>query len=111
MKDMNMGSSPSAYSGGNRLASSIAKKFKPRASVGINVETHTRVPGEPRNDWRKEERDRLVSEIKAIERELASFNPEKTAERVKKALGIKLQLKKLRHQEHVMKMESVTDLD
>jgi len=82
------------------------KKFKPTVSIGVSVDTvHSGPPGIERHDWRKEEHGRLVSEVKALEHELSSFDPKKAAEKIKQSLEIKLKLRKLRLEECKLKLD------
>ncbi len=87
----------------------VTRKYKPKVSIGVSVDTVSPPmlgPGGPRHDWRKEEMERLDAEIAALDKELAEFDPKSFAERGKKAIEIKLKLKKLRREEHQLKADS-----
>jgi hypothetical protein len=79
------------------------KKFKPVVSIGVSVTTdESRAPGQ--NSYREDEKKRLHAEIGALEKELKAFNVEEAAEKVKKGLETKLELKKLRLRECELKL-------
>jgi len=83
-----------------------SKKFKPVVSIGVSVDTtHPGPPGSDHHDWRKEEHQRLVSEVKVLGQELGSFDAKKAAEKVRQSLEIKLKLKKLRLEECKLKLD------
>jgi ribosome-binding ATPase YchF (GTP1/OBG family) len=88
------------------LYKSVMKKMKPMVKVGVHVDTPpSSMPGEKKHDWRKEEMDRCMAEIAALEKELADFSPKKAADQVKKSIEIKLKLKKLRVEEHKLNLD------
>lgn len=84
------------------------RKYKPQVSVGVSVDTRDSSSsiGGPRTDWRKEEHDRLVAEVAALEKELKAFDPKEAAEKVRRSLDIKLKLKKLRLDECKLKLDN-----
>lgn len=88
-----------------KLEKSISKKFKPRISIGVDVDSYggpSPVGGDSK--WRKEECARIDSEIAAIEGELKDFDHAKAGKKIQQALEIKLKLKKLRREEHRLKI-------
>jgi hypothetical protein len=86
------------------LVGSMSKKYKPTVNIGVNVDSYG--PPTSNHDWRKEECKRMDAEIAALEKELKDFEPEKAAKKIKDALEIKLKLKKLRREEHDLKLNS-----
>lgn len=100
-----MASETKAYLG-HGLKGSLAKKFKPRVTIGVDVSTTSMGPNEDRHDWRKEEHQRLTAECAALQKELDGFNPKEAAEKMRRGIEIKLKLKKLRLEECKLKMDS-----
>lgn len=88
-----------------KLSEKVIRKFKPQVKIGVQVDT-TDIGPPPHSNWRKEEERRLQAEIKALEKELKVVEGDLKAagERVRKGIEVKLKLKKLRLEEHRLKL-------
>ena len=86
------------------LSEKIIRKFKPQVKIGVQVDTVD--VGPPRSNWREDEEKRIKAEVGALEAELKKVEGDLkgAGEKVRKGIEVKLKLKKLRLEEHRLKL-------
>ena len=86
------------------LSEKIIRKFKPQVKIGVQVDTVD--VGPPRSNWREDEEKRIKAEVGALEAEMKKVEGDLkgAGEKVRKGIEVKLKLKKLRLEEHRLKL-------
>ncbi len=87
-----------------KLSENIVRKFKPQVKIGVQVDTVDSGPSP--SSWRDDEQKRIKAEVGALEKELVKVGGDLKAagEKVRKGIEVKLKLKKLRLEEHRLKL-------
>ncbi len=87
------------------LSEKMVRKFRPQVKIGVQVDT-VDVSGPSRSSWREDEEKRTKAEIGALEKELKRVegNLEAAGSRIAKGIEVKLKLKRLRLEEHRLKL-------
>lgn len=82
------------------------KPVKAMVSIGVGTDFKGGMSGgpSPDMDWRKEDMKRCGAECDALQNALDTHDDAKAGKKVRKALEVKLKLKKLRLQEHKLKI-------
>ena len=81
------------------------RRGQARAIVNIRTESYGGLAPGGDKDWRKERNKQLEAEIKALEKQLADFDANEAAEKVRKALDIELRDKKLEVERNKLRLE------
>ena len=87
------------------LSEKVVRKFKPQVKIGVQVDT-VDVGGPSPSSWREDEEKRIKVEVGALEKEEKRIEGDLkgAGERILKGVQLKLKLKRLRLEEHRLKL-------